>query len=100
MTWPRLLGPSITELMVTSVALIVAHGLWEQSSRPQTRERVVLFNAVTTLTIVIGVLTLYLALLVFSVIGSFSLIPQGALEDEIGRHPTAGDYLQLAWLAA
>ena len=33
-------------------------------------------------------------------IGSFSLIPQGALEGEIGRNPTAGDYLQLAWLAA
>jgi hypothetical protein len=99
MTWPRLLGLSIAALVVTSVALIAAHDLWEHSARPQTRERVVLFNAVTTLTIAIGVLTLYLALLAFSVIGSFSLIPQGALQDEIGSNPTYGDYLQLAWLA-
>jgi uncharacterized membrane protein len=100
MTWPRLLGLSIAALAVTSVALVSAHGLWERSSRPQTRERVVLFNTVTTLTIAIGVLTLYLALLAFSAIGSLSLIPQGALEDEIGRNPSAGDYLELAWLAA
>jgi hypothetical protein len=61
---------------------------------------VVLFNAVTTSTIAIGVLTLYLALLAFCVIGSFSLIPQGAMEGEIGRNRTVGDYLQLAWLGA
>lgn len=58
----------------------------------------VLFNAVTTLTIAIGVLTLYLALLAFSVLGAFSLIPQSALQDEIGR-ASAGEYLRLAWLA-
>lgn len=50
-----------------------------------------LFNAVTTLTIAIGVLTLYLGLLAFSMIGAFSLIPQGALEGELGRNPSAGD---------
>jgi hypothetical protein len=59
---------------------------------------VVLFNAVTTLTIVIGVLTLYVALLAFSVVGSFSLVPPGAFQDQIG-HSTTADYLRLAWLA-
>ena len=100
MTWPRLLGLSIAALVVTSVALIASHDRWEHSSGPQSRARVVLFNAVTT-SIAIGVLTLYLGLLAFSMIGAFSLIPQGALEGELGRNPSAGDdYLQLAWLAA
>jgi len=58
----------------------------------------VLFNAVTVVTIAIGVLTLYLALLAFSVIGSFSLIPEGALNAQIHR-AAAGDYLRLAWMA-
>jgi hypothetical protein len=98
MSWQRLAGLAIAALVVTSVALIAAHDLWERSTRPQTRERVVLFNAVTTLTIAIGVLTLYLALLAFSVVGSFSLIPPSALKDQIG-HATTGDYLRLAWLA-
>jgi uncharacterized membrane protein len=75
MTWPRLLGLTIAALVITSTALIVAHGLWEHSSTPHTRERVVLFNTVTTLTIAIGVATLYLALLAFSVIGAFQPHP-------------------------
>jgi hypothetical protein len=99
MTWPRLLGLALAALVTTSVALITAHHLWERSTNPQTRERVILFNAVTTLTIAIGVLTLYLALLAFSVVGSFSLIPEGALHQQVGQATTATDYLRLAWLA-
>jgi hypothetical protein len=98
MTWPRLLGLALAALVTTSAALIAAHNLWEHSVGPHTRERVVLFNAVTTLTIAIGVLTLYLALLAFSVVGAFSLVPQGALNAQINR-AAAGDYLRLAWLA-
>lgn len=98
MTWPRLLGLALAALVTTSVALIAAHNLWEHSANPHTRERVVLFNAVTTLTIAIGVLTLYLALLAFSVVGAFSLVPQGALNAQVHR-AAAGDYLRLAWLA-
>jgi hypothetical protein len=98
MTWARLLGLAIAALVVTSVALITAHGLWERSTNPATRERVVLFNTVTTLTIWIGVLSLYLALLAMSVIGAFSLVPPGALEAQIDRSDT-GAYLRLAWLA-
>jgi hypothetical protein len=100
MTWPRLLGLSLVALVLTSVALIVVHGLWERSTRPQTRERVVLFNAVTTLTIAIGVLTLYLGLFAFNVVAAFGLIPPDAFGSQIGRHPTATDYLHLAWLDA
>lgn len=98
MTWPRLLGLALAALVTTSVALIAAHNLWEHSTKPQTRERVVLFNAVTVLTIAIGVLTLYLALLAFSVVGAFSLIPQGAFEAQINTAATA-NYFRLAWLA-
>jgi uncharacterized membrane protein len=100
MTWPRQLGLCAAALAIASVAMIWAHGLWERSSNPHTRERVVLFNAVTTLTIAIGVLTLYLGLLAFSMIGAFSLIPPGAFEAQTGRDPAAADYLNLAWLGA
>jgi hypothetical protein len=98
MTWPRLLGLALAALLTTSVALIAAHNLWERSSDSRMRERVVLFNAVTAVTIAIGVLTLYLALLAFSVVGSYCLIPEGALNAEIHR-TAAADYLRIAWLA-
>ena len=45
MTWLRLLALMATALLITTTAMIVAHGLWERSTTPQTRERVVLFNA-------------------------------------------------------
>jgi hypothetical protein len=99
MTWPRLLGLTLAAIVITSVALVVAHDLWERGTRPETRERVVLFNLVTTLTIAIGVLTLYLALLAFSMTGSVSLIPQGALEEQLGNSAGPSEYLRLAWLA-
>ena len=98
MTWPRLLGLALAAVVTTSVALIAAHNLWEHSTDSHTRERVVLFNAVTALTIAIGVLTLYLALLAFSVVGAFSLIPEGALNAQIHR-AAAADHLRIAWMA-
>jgi hypothetical protein len=98
MTWLRLLGLALVALVATSVALLATHDLWEHSENPQTRERVVLFNAVTAVTIAIGVLTLYLALMAFSVVSGFGLLPPSALEGQI-NHASAGDYLRLAWLA-
>jgi hypothetical protein len=98
MTWPRLLGLALAALVTTSVALIAAHNLWEHSASSHTRERVVLFNAVTALTIAIGVLTLYLALLAFSVVGSFSLIPERALYAQI-HWAAAVDYLRVGRMA-
>jgi uncharacterized membrane protein len=98
MTWERLLALSVAAVAITSTALMTAHDLWERSHRPQTRERVVLFNAVTTLTVLIGVLTLYAGLGAFSVVGAFALLPEGALEDQIGGDAATVDFLKLAWL--
>jgi hypothetical protein len=61
---------------------------------------VILFNAVTTLTVVIGVLSLYAGLAGFSVAGVFSLLPQSAVDEQLGRDAGAAEYLKLAWLSA
>ena len=100
MTWERLLALSVGAVAITSVALIAAHDLWERSYRPQTRERVVLFNAVTVLTVLIGVLSLYGGLGAFCVAGAFSLLPEGAVRAQIGADVDAVEYLKLAWLGA
>jgi uncharacterized membrane protein len=100
MSWERLLALSVGAVALTSTALIAAHDLWERSHRPQTRERVVLFNAVTVLTVVIGVLSLYGALGAFCVAGAFSLLPEGAIRAQIGADTDAVEYLKLAWLGA
>ena len=64
--WWRLGALCVSAIVVTCVVLIAWHELWERSPSPAARERVALFNLATTLTIVIGVLTMFAALLAIS----------------------------------
>jgi uncharacterized membrane protein len=98
MTWPRLLGVMLLSLASTCAALIVAHDLWERSSDPRDRERVVLFNTVTVLTVMLGVFALYAMMFVLTLAGAGSLIPPSVLEHAIGDSADVTDYLRLTWL--
>ncbi|MBN6056605.1 hypothetical protein JYK22_32055, partial [Nonomuraea sp. RK-328] len=100
----HLLSLTVGSVAVICGSLVMAHGLWEQlprgDVRPEIRERVLLFNLTTALTIFIGVVTLYAAELVISYVGSLVLITPTVLESEIRRAAGLGDYARLAWLAA
>lgn len=88
---PRMLVLAAGSVLVASASLVVAHGLWEQSPGPGARDRVVLPNLAVVLTAVLGVLTLYLALLMISAAFVGLLVP-----GVVG----AGDDLRLAWLVS
>ena len=94
----RLVALLLTSVALTTVALIAAHGLWERTSDPAARERVVLFNLSTAVTLALGTAVLYVALFVTSLLGAAALINPAALEESVGHG--VGDYLRLAWLAA
>jgi hypothetical protein len=64
------------------------------------RERVVLFNLATALTVAVGVLTLFLALLAINLVSGTALIAPGVLEGQLQHEVGAGDYLRLAWLVS
>ena len=98
MGWARLVALSLGSVLVTCLSLIVVHELWERSPGPESRERVVLFNLATAITITLGVLTLYLALLVIITGAAATLIAPGVLESEVHHSVDAGDYLRLAWV--
>lgn len=100
MGFGRLLGLSIFAVLATAAVVIFAHGLWERASSPEERERVVLFNAATALTIGIGVLSLYLALFVISLLCAVAFIPQDVLESELGGEVGLAQYLALALLGS
>jgi hypothetical protein len=100
MGWARLLGVGLTSIVVICASLVTAHRLWRRtySDRPEARARIVLFNLTTALTVGIGVLTLYLALLLANFGVATVLITSGVLERQLG-HPTGlGSYVALAWL--
>ena len=58
----RLAIVCVASVLVTSTAVIVAHGLWEQAPDRRLRDQVILFNFATAATVVIGIGSLYVAL--------------------------------------
>ena len=96
----RLVALMLTSVALTTAALIAAHGLWERTSDPAARERVVLFNLSTTVTLLLGTAALYVALFVVSLLGAAALLSPAALEQSVGHGVGVGDYLRLAWLVA
>jgi hypothetical protein len=102
MSWWRLLTVGVGSVVAICASLVTAHGLWEKSyaSKPEARERVVLFNLATALTIAIGVLTLFLALFAINVVAAGILITTAVLERQVGHPVGIVDYLALAWLVS
>jgi hypothetical protein len=97
---PRLLALLVFSVLVTIVALVIAHHLWERPKHPRARERVMLYNAATLCTLALGVLTLYAALLGITAACGAALIPPGLFTRKVGHPIDVFDYLQLAWFVA
>jgi uncharacterized membrane protein len=97
LTWPWLVLIAFTAVLATCVSLIAAHGLWEptDSPRPEARERAVLFNLATAITVGLGALTLFLALFAINVIAAGLLIRGHVLASQVGHPVDVGDYVAL-----
>jgi hypothetical protein len=101
MGWLRAVLLSLAGVLVTGVSLIVAHGLWEKlPEKAVRRERVVLINLATVVTVAIGVVTLYLALLAIILISAEAVIVHGVFAKELGHTVAFQDYLRLAMLVS
>jgi hypothetical protein len=96
----RLVGLTVLSVGATVVTLIVAHELWERSGDGLRREQAVLFNAATTITVVLGVLVLYAALFAIALAGAWVMLANGPLARTLGHPPHPSDYLRLAWLVS
>jgi len=98
--WIRLLALTVLSVGATVVTLIVAHELWEHGGDGLRREQAVLFNAATTITVVLGVLVLYAALFAIAFAGAWLIVADGLLAKALGHPPNPSDYLRLAWLVS
>lgn len=94
----RLAIATLLSLAIMVGSLILIHHLWERAEHPAAREQVILFNAATALTLLIGVLTLYLALLAAAFLSAVLVVPAGVLGSALHHRAGAGEYLELAWL--
>jgi hypothetical protein len=100
MTWPRLVLVALGSLTAITLTLIVAHGLWDRGAPLSLRHPVSLINLATASTVALGVLTLFAALLVITVVCTAVLIPDTVLASEL-KHSVPGiDYLRIAWVVS
>jgi hypothetical protein len=80
--------------------LIIEHKLWERPHSAQERERAVLYNAATVITLTIGVAVLHIGLFLLLLLTAWWTLPPQMVAQNIG-HPLSGaDLLRLAWLVA
>lgn len=96
--WLRLIALCLASVVATCIVLIAVHRLWERSPSPGTRERAALFNLATTLTVAIGVLTLFLSLLVIAAACEAAVVAPSVLEGQLGHPVDAAAYLKVALL--
>jgi chromate transport protein ChrA len=100
MSWPRLLLMAAIAVVLTVVAVIARHRLWERAPDPRVRDQVVLFNVTTAATVLIGILTLYVVLFVVIVVAAEVVVPPAAFERTLGRSIGQDDYAVLTWFTA
>jgi len=79
---------------------VIAHGLSERSSRASDTERVRVANAVTTLTLLVGLACFYMALFVLVLLSALLVIDASFLGSTLGHPVDFGDYATLAWFTA
>lgn len=91
-----------TLLSITAMVLwlVLDHQLWERPTSPDARERSVLYNTATVVTLVIGVLVLHVALFGLLLLTASIALPPPLLSSTLGHAVSFSDYLTLAWLLA
>jgi hypothetical protein len=97
---PRLLLLTVISVLTMVAWLIVIHDLWETPSDEGGREQAALFNAVSAISLTLGVLCLYATLFVLLLASSLLLVHSSVLEQNL-MHPVGiGAYLSLTWFSA
>jgi hypothetical protein len=94
----KLAALTVISLASVVVFLILSHGLWSRADGAD-REQAILFNVATTLTLIIGVASLYGALFVLGLAGAGLALDQHILSQTIGPKTGLG-YAKVAWMAS
>jgi hypothetical protein len=95
----RLAGITVLAIVVMSGWLMVHNHLWDSPSGHSERQKALLYNASTALTLSIGVACMYAILFVLALVASIVLI-EGSYFGQVLGHPAGpASYLKLVWLS-
>jgi len=80
--------------------LILDHKLWERPHSADERERAVLYNTATVVTLTIGVAILHIGLFILLLVTAWWTLPPQMVADNIGHPVGLSTLLMMAWLVA
>jgi hypothetical protein len=96
----RLGAATILATAAMIVWLIVEHNLWERPQSAAERERAVLYNASTVVTLTIGVIVFHAGLFILLLVTAWWTLPPQMVAQNIGRPFDFSSLMMLAWLVA
>jgi hypothetical protein len=98
--WARLLVIMVLSVGALLGWLIVVHELWESRTGAGPAKDTALYNAATTLTLLIAILCAYAALFALLLVAAALVIDPDVFQQNIGHSVDLADYVTLAWFAA
>jgi hypothetical protein len=100
MGWARLGATAVLAVVATTVTLIMAHDLWESAGHERSSDQILLFNIVTSLSLLVGLLTLYAGLILVTSVGALLLVSTSLFHTAVARPVGGAQYVALIWLVA
>lgn len=80
--------------------LIIEHKLWERTHSPEERERAVMYNASTLVTLLVGVVIFHAGLFLLLLLTAWWTLPPQMVAKNIGQPVSVTTLLLLAWLVS
>lgn len=96
----RMGAATVLSIVAMILWLILDHELWERPTSPDERDRSVLYNTATVVTLVIGVIVLHVALFGLLLFTACLTLPPELFSRVLGHGVNFSDYLTLTWLLA
>jgi hypothetical protein len=79
--------------------LLLYNRLWEKPTQRSEREKAVLYNVSTLVTLTIGVACMYVILYVVALVAAFAVIDGSYLSSRLGHPSNLASYATIVWLA-
>ena len=96
----RLSTATILATVAMVVWLIIEHKLWERPQSVDERERAVLYNASTVVTLLIGVVIFHVGLFILLLLTAWWTLPPALVARNIGHPVNLSTLLLMTWLVA
>jgi hypothetical protein len=99
LSWTKLVITLVAAVVMMVVWIIGAHDLWRRPSQVSQDDDPAVLNASTVLTLLLGVLTMAVAVFAFNVVATFFFLEPPVFGTDAWTAQGASDHVRLAWLA-